>query len=387
MMFLGVYRQGPRRLTTVRVAFLLAWWLASGVTSLSTVQADEASGTWSGELEGRGNYFLEKSTRVMIPTGRLAVESPGGVRVHADYLVDIITSASIATGTKQDSVFTELRHGIGAGIGKTFGMGEHEFELAVHGVYSTESDYKSWLFGLRSGFAWNEKNSSVSLGVTGVSDRIYSTSDPLFHGQLQGLTTSVGFSQVLSPRLVLSLGYQFVLLDGYLGNPYRSTQNEGQATLREHPPEERRRHNVEAQLAWYIAATRTTLQVYGRYYTDSWDLRAFSPELRVYQELGRYWNLRVRFRYYDQGDVYFAPPAGGSKYPAGYAGPTTKDPKLLAFQSQQLGVRLSFSLLGLEDTFLDFASRVVLDVSFDRQWCTSSFGNNIFGTLGGRLPF
>ncbi|MEY4581343.1 MAG: hypothetical protein RL701_6046, partial [Pseudomonadota bacterium] len=26
--------------------------------------ADEASGTWTGEVEGRGNYFYERSTRV-----------------------------------------------------------------------------------------------------------------------------------------------------------------------------------------------------------------------------------------------------------------------------------------------------------------------------------
>jgi len=369
-----------------RIAFLLAWLIASGV-AVASVRADEASGTWSGEIEGRGNYYLERSNRIMIPTGRVAVESPGGVRVHADYLVDIITSASIATGTTDDKVFTELRHGVGAGLGKTFDLGSSEFNLDAYGVYSTESDYKSWLFGARGSFAWNQKTSTVSLGVTGVSDRIYSTRDPLFRGELHGLTASVGFSQVLSPRLVLSLGYQFVLLEGYLGNPYRSTQNEGQASLREHPPEQRIRYNVEAQLAWYIPATRSTLQAYARYYTDSWDLRAITPEVRFYQDLGRYWNLRLRFRYYEQGEVYFAPSSGTTKYPVGYAGPTTNDPKLVAFHSQQLGARLSFSLLGLEGGLLDFASRVVLDVSFDRQWCPNFFGNNIMGSLGGRLAF
>src|SRR5579862_1045924 len=38
------------------------------------VMADEASGTWTGTVEARGNYFWERSTRVIVPTFKVVTE-------------------------------------------------------------------------------------------------------------------------------------------------------------------------------------------------------------------------------------------------------------------------------------------------------------------------
>lgn len=59
-----------------------------------TARADRASGTWTGSVETRGNYYWERSTRVVAPTVAVNLDSPDGVQLHADYLVDVITSAS-----------------------------------------------------------------------------------------------------------------------------------------------------------------------------------------------------------------------------------------------------------------------------------------------------
>src|SRR5688572_12402705 len=104
-------------------------WLWSAWVATPRVRADELTGRWSGEVEGRGNYYYERSTRVMIPTGRIAIASPNGIRMHVDYLVDIITSASIPSGAVEDKLFTELRHGIGTGVGKRFDAGENDLDL------------------------------------------------------------------------------------------------------------------------------------------------------------------------------------------------------------------------------------------------------------------
>jgi len=364
-----------------------AWGIVAWLSGVQVVRADEVSGTWTGELEAHGNYFLERSTRVFIPTARVALASPHGVRVDASYLVDVISSASIAQGASDDKVFTELRHGVGAGAGKTFAVGDSDLDLSIHGTYSTEDDYKSRLYGANASFAFNEKNSVISLGLMRVSDTIEDNRDATFRAHLRGVTTQAGFSQVLSKSLVLSLGYQFVVLSGFLGNPYRSAQFAEHAPVRESPPDERYRHNWELQLSWFSAATDTALQAYARYYTDSWSIHAITPELRLYQSLGRDVNVRLRFRYYSQSSAEFAPPLELGRYEVGYQGPTTGDPKLMDFDSQQLGVRVSVALSALSNTFLGFASRGAIDVQLDRQWCTSAFGNNVMATLGGRLPF
>jgi hypothetical protein len=379
-----------RRSLLALCACAIVWFAAGGRAG-----ADEASGTWTGELEGHGSYYYERSTEVWVPTGRLSIDAPNGMRMNVSYLADVIASASVAqTGmADSDAVHVEVRQGVGAALGKAFALGENEIDLSVSAIHSWESDYISWLGGLRLGYLFNQKNTGVSLGITGVRDSIYMNEGPTrnFVDNLSGVTLNLGFSQILSPVLTFGAGYQLVYLTGYLGNPYRVPQR-GASPFMEAPPDSRIRHNLEVTAAWYLPETRTTFQGFARLYTDSWELNAITPEVRVHQELGRYFGLRLRARYYLQGRAYFALEDGAlGMYAEGYVGPITADPKLSAFDSLQLGARLSFALTSFERTFLGFVSNGVLDLSFDHQWTTvdsTSFGRkNFFMILGGRLPF
>jgi hypothetical protein len=309
------------------------------------------------------------------------------------YLADVIASASVAAqGSGEDGIHVEVRQGVAATLGKAFALGENELDVSAHAVHSWESDYISWIYGARAAYSFNQKNTGLSLGVSGVNDTIYKNQPArTYYGDLDGVTVNLGFSQILSPTLTFGAGYQVVYLTGFLGNPYRRVKI-GPLPYDEKPPETRLRHNWEATAAWFVPSTGTTIQGFARFYTDSWSLQAITPELRVYQALGRDFNLRLRGRFYAQNGASFA--STGPKideYVRGYTGPYTSDPKLSAFHSTQLGARLSYALTVLEGTVLDFVSRGVLDVSFDYQWTTipsASFGRtNMFGIIGGRLPF
>jgi len=374
----------------------LALWTCASIwfAAFERAHADEASGTWTGELEGHGSYYYERSTEVWVPTGRLSVEAPNGMRMNVSYLADVIASASIGQmGSDIDKVHVEVRQGIGTGFGKTIHIGENELDLSVNAIHSWESDYFSWFGGVRAGYLFNQKNTGVSLGVTGVHDSIYRNAreGQRFFGNLDGVTLTFGFSQILTPVLTFGAGYQLVYLTGFLGNPYRVPKI-GPLPDMEAPPDTRIRHNLEFTASLYAPATRTTFQGFARLYTDSWDLNAITPELRIYQELGRDFGLRLRARYYLQGRTYFALEGTDlGNYAPGYTGPVTADPKLSGFHSIQLGGRISFALTAFERSFLRFFSRGVLDLSFDHQWTTvdsTSFGRrNFFMILGGRLPF
>lgn len=385
-----IWLDAKRRWLSALYACASVWFVC-----VSVARADEASGTWTGELESHGSYYLERSTKVLVPTGRLALEAPNGVRMHVSYLADVISSASIGQmGTEIDAVHVEVRQGVAAGAGKTFAVGDNELSVGASATHSWESDYISWLGSASVGYLFNHKNTGLSLGLSGVHDSIYRNMNmgmtQEFVGHLDGVTTSLGFTQIVSPVLTFGAGYQFVYLTGFLGNAYRRvTIGPGQP---ERPPETRVRHNLELTASWYLPNTATTLQGFARFYTDSWNLNAITPELRIYQQLGRDFNVRLRARYYAQGKADFAQPAASiGVYPVGYTGPATSDPKLTEFDSIQLGARLTMAMTAFERTFLSWASRGFLDLSFDHQWTTvasTSFGNkNLFIILGGRLPF
>ena len=361
--------------------------------------ADEASGTWTGSAELRGNYYLERSTRVMMPAARVTVDTPNGIRVRGSYVLDVISSASIAqTGGEEDGVFTELRHGIGQMlVGKKIDTGNAELDLSVHGTYSIEDDYKSLVYGIGGSIALFEKNTTLGFGVTRVDDTVESNIDATFEEKFSGMQFGVGLQQLLSPVMKVDLVYQLSYFDGFLGNPYRralvgararpgSTQLMGGLPRQELPPDTRWRHNIEGQLAWYLPQTSTTLQFYLRGYTDSWDIQALTPEPRIYQQFGDFL-LRARYRFYTQTRADFAPEEGQTAYPVGYEGPITNDPKMTRFHSHQVGLRLAYKFGVFGDSALDFARDLVVDASVDRGWSTSSFGDYWVASVGARLPW
>ncbi|MDH3728991.1 MAG: hypothetical protein OER77_15780, partial [Myxococcales bacterium] len=78
------------------------------------------TGTWTGDVQLRGNYYWDRSTRVVAPEIIAQLEAPQGSRLRVDYLVDSITSASIAAGALEDTRFNEIRHDVAV-------KGGHEF--------------------------------------------------------------------------------------------------------------------------------------------------------------------------------------------------------------------------------------------------------------------
>lgn len=356
------------------------------VAHTASARADEASGTWSGQVEGVGNYYWERSTRVIVPTFGAKIVAPNGVGVDASYLVDVISSASIAqSGSDEDAVFTELRHGIGLGLGKEFGTGDTPLDLHLRGAYSTEDDYRSLSYGIDGALSFNDRTSVARLSFDRLDDEIESNADPTRHEELDGISVGTSWEQVLSRTLTLTTGYHLGYLNGFTANIYRRALIGPLPHAEEHP-RERWRHAAQARLRWYIPASGTAIHVMPRGYLDSWDIRAVNPELRIYQELGTpEVILRVRYRFYVQSAAEFYRP--NAQYPQGYMGYLSNDPKMADFRTHYAGIKFDFRLGFLDDSFLAFASQGWLYVNFDRIWNTNAYGNGVIGQVGGILPF
>ncbi len=360
-------------------------------------RADKTTGTWTGVVETRGNYYWETSTRVVAPSVRAELAAPNGLRLSADYLVDTITSASVGAGLVSDVRFTEIRHDVALGGGYDFDLGASELSLNGRVRTSMEPDYNSYSASLTSALALNERATLFTLNASFLHDDVgkilrgadrigtdgRNLSDRGQVGVLNVLALSGEFTQVLSPTVFVDLGYDLGVLNGFQANPYRSLSVGGVMQAENHP-DERWRHSFYGRLAWYIRPTHSALHLMYRTYVDSWDIAAITPEARVYQELGESATLRLRYRYYAQTRAYFQRPVSEYQADDVYV---TNDPKMTAFHSHLLGGQLVLKLGFLEDSALHFARDATLDVSFDYIWNTNRYGNGVIAQVGVRLPF
>jgi hypothetical protein len=395
--------QGSRERAALLVAALAVVAAAWNAAPEPGARADETTGTWTGAVETRGNYYWERSTRVLAPTLHAELAAPNGLRLSADYLVDAITSASVAAGVNADIRFTEIRHDVGLGAAYEHRVGEDAYLLtSVRARWSEEPDYSARSVGLSSQLSLNERTTLLSLSASWAFDDvrmrvmggprmgIYDVDDQAGIKQTNPwdidfhvLTLTAGWSQVLSPRTVMEVGYDLGYLDGYQHNVYRQVAVAGTPRPENHP-RLRWRHALYGRFAYYLAETRSSLQLLLRGYADSWDILAITPEVRVYQELGRLAQLRLRWRHYNQTAAFFY------REPIDYVVSdvwVTADPKMSRFHSNLLGVQLLLSLDFLTGSALDFARGGAIDFGFDYLWNTNRFGNGVIAQVGLRLPF
>ncbi|MBW2225126.1 MAG: DUF3570 domain-containing protein [Deltaproteobacteria bacterium] len=349
--------------------------------------ADAVTGTWTGDAQLRGNYYWDRSTRVLAPEIIAQLEAPQGSRIRVDYLIDSITSASIAAGALEDTRFTEVRHDVDLKGGHEFVERENPVDLFGGVRFSREPDYFSfatlfqptiWLadratmFRGRISYRHDEIGQTFRGGSQQRPGNMGGTSADRFRETLDAVSLAAGWEQVLTPTLLLEVSYDFTYQWGFLANPYRSVL--GGQRPEEHP-DQRFRHLLSSRLAWYIPRSRTSLQVLYRSYVDDWKLGAINPEVRIYQEMSPFFQTRLRYRYYTQTSAFFEDPY------------VTADPKLSAFHINELGIQLLVLGAFLEGRAHRSIAGAQFDISFNYRWNTNAYGNQVVAQTGLRIPF
>lgn len=314
---------------------------------LALVIAAPAHG--DGSLAVRGVYYKERATRVMQPMldGMFDAGAHGILTGH--FLVDAITSASASSGAVDAAPFTERRYEGGLGYAREIGP----LTLAGDAKYSTESDYRSIYVGGRAQVELGQKNTVLGLGGGISLDTISAAAaqgpsmPSLRCDAAHPAETSCGLdvyalyasaSQILGPNTVLGLSADVSTLRGYQSNPYRQAIV-GETLTSERHPTERTREAFAGSLRYYLAPTRTTVIGAYRYYRDSWEVHAHTPELRIVQEVGSSADAAVRYRYYTQDGAYFF----RDRYPADDAAMTqyvSDDVKLSTFTGHTMEAKL-----------------------------------------------
>ncbi|MGZ3428758.1 MAG: hypothetical protein ACXVCV_19025, partial [Polyangia bacterium] len=138
--------------------------LAAVVVLLSSAHAAADMDT----ITLRGNYWRDRNTRVVQPTIDIRKQLPTGTQISAHYLLDAITSASVAAGVLRDQPFTELRNEAGFSVGQVIGP------AIITGTYSYSSESDYWAHFAQLSLQWSLfQNNTVLFASLGYgNDRV-----------------------------------------------------------------------------------------------------------------------------------------------------------------------------------------------------------------------
>ncbi|MGB1700609.1 MAG: DUF3570 domain-containing protein, partial [Nannocystaceae bacterium] len=323
-------------LATLLVATLAACWWPS------TVDAED-------RVLIRGNYYRERSTRVLQPYISFSKDLPDErLTIGADYLMDVISSASIGAAALQlggDKVFTEMRHEATIRVASRL----QDWSVGSFFRYSTETDYESKTVGLSLARELRQKTITLGANYAYTFDRAFrilanipgtripwkskvpTPEDPTEFvdgpsNLLQVHNLSLGYNQVLTRTLLASLQLEGSLGRGPQENPYRRVRN----GMEEVHPLLRRRVAVSGSARYAIPKARLVLEPRYRFSADDWAIRSHAPQFRVHLRAIPTLSLRARYRYYTQTASDFWVASGDYPATARYR---TADPKMGAFDS------------------------------------------------------
>lgn len=353
--------------------------------------ADELTGDITGAITLRHNYYLERSTRVIAPEAGIRLDLPSATTVEAIYLVDAITSASLAAGALEDVAFTEIRHDIRARIEQRLEINGNPAAFGAIIRRSHEPDYDSLAVSLMARAEMNKRNTIAGIRLNFLEDEIRQTfrgreNTPTtmdFNERLGGVGFGITLSQLLSPAISASGEYEIYMLDGFTANAYRRVQVAGTPVPEKHP-DQRRRHSLAGRLAVLFPAIAASLHIHIRLYQDDWKIRALAPELRAYKSLGESAHLRLRYRYYQQSAAFFYEASGEYDIADPYV---SADPKMSAFNSHLFGGQMKIFGHFLEASHFPRLRELSFDLGFEYIFNTNAYGNGLIMQAGLNIPF
>jgi hypothetical protein len=338
----------------------------------------------------RGVYFREPSTRVVQPIAEISKDLPHGWEVRANYLLDAITSASVAAGTLNgDNIFTEIRNEVGLQVSKRFA--QTQASLGYH--YSAESDY--WSHSINAAVAqhvWGDTGVLLASGGVGFDSMISRGRTPACapRGELachlRSYFGGLAYSQILGPRLIVQGSAELSYLSGFQANLYRSVPNLGY----EQVPDTRWRLALAPRIAYYFPSSGTGLQLHYRYYRDSWSVDSHTVEGRVYQTLTADLEVRLSYRHYFQTPADFW--CDWMAHPDCYASTARyypSDPKLAPVTTDMPEIKLSWEAFRLRDVpFFGWFAAGTFEISYARYFQSSQpLGNAHLLQVSYAMPY
>ena len=177
---------------------------------------------------------------------------------------------------------------------------------------SNEEDYDSEAFGLNATFDFNERNTTLALGLGSRRDRVMSTTEPTLNQPRNAKEYLLGVTQLIDRRTLVQSNLTITRLSGYLDDPYKRTFSRYRDGLtpsvvlaRDLRPDSR------SQVAWLTRGKRALTEAGAvvsaeyRFYRDDWGIRSHTLAGSWLQTINDTLQFEAGLRYYSQTAANF----------------------------------------------------------------------------------
>ena len=242
---------------------------------------------------------LDKNTSI---TGSYLVDAISSASMQMKFQIDGITSATTNKTGGSDNTPDELRHQVNLGIVRNISG----ITLSADGMYSIEHDYSSKTFAANISIPFAKKNTVLQLGYAGNFDKIF----PQTRLWTKDRTTSsfnIGFTQILSKKIVSQFDFSFANVVGYMLDGYQVVRIVAGFNLKSVEPvspEKRIRKAFGVRTNFGVSRLSTLLLGY-RYYWDTWDIKSHTVDAEFKTHLSENTNIIFSLRQYFQTKAYF----------------------------------------------------------------------------------
>lgn len=246
----------------------------------------------------------------------------------------------------------------------TFKAGNHTLSPQV--AYSVESDYESIGISLNDAIDFNDKNTTLVLGLSHSFDHVLPNEGEL-HNIRESITNSlpkdttdllVGVTQLLGPATVLTCDLTVGYSSGYLSDPYKRvlfddypyTQGDpanpnAYTGWAENRPDHKLREVVYLSLSHNFEPVHGAVEASYRFYHDDFGILAHTATVQWNQKIGKRVIVSPLFRFYTQtaADFYATHFPGDPDRPQLFPLPEhySSDYRLSALNSYTCGLSVS----------------------------------------------
>lgn len=319
--------------------------------------------------------YQERGGRIAVKVHGAAVEKDFGTDMHLklEGVIDAITGATpngqpAPAGSDQVplSDLHERRKAWSAAFSRQF----QGINVALGVSNSRESDYVSTGWSLNTITDFNQKNTSLLVGLAGTDDdmRVFYQAE---RAKKRGHDLIVGVTQLLDPQTSVTLNLTWGRSRGYLSDPYKLVQKTTEIfpgvslplTFPENRPGEREKWIGLAGINRAFPGLHGAVDLSYRLYHDTYDTTAHTVDVAWFQHLGERLTLRpgLRFHQQDAASFYYYQLDGAAVVPV--SGPPrtngpfySSDYRLSALRTYTYGLKLIW----------DVNAALQLDAAFER---------------------
>lgn len=182
-------------------------------------------------------------------------------------------------------------------------------------AYSLENDYESFGYSLNHSIDFNEKNTTLNLGVAYTHDIIFAKTLGGNEPHKDGGDLLIGVTQLLGPKTFITANFTIGTAHGYLDDPYKAVHipyypdplnpDPTAVTFGEQRPDKRDKQIGYLSLTHFVTPLNGSLETSYRLYHDSYGIISHTLTLSWYQKIGKHVIISPMFRFVDQGEADF----------------------------------------------------------------------------------